>query len=185
MQMLSSTRYDADMNSSFCRTNATKRLIIGSLTLFLMQPAGLTARAEMVTQSQPSEISKDAPLTAAECQVWTALGRSLFGWGAKPADARHFVIFYRPSGGGYVEQCPWAQLGVKPPRMQKPNLDDVEFFGTPVFENRGQTTVVDKTIRLNGKKAGPHGVFMQTDRCTLHKVNKVWVLNGCQTLAIT
>jgi hypothetical protein len=159
---------------------------MSGLALLLIVPVGFPAHAQAAPEQQPSSNGSEAsPLSAAECQVWTALGRGLFGWGPKPADDRQFVIFYRPFGDSYVEQCAWSQLGVTPPPVHKPNLGDIEFFGTPIFRDGGQTVVVDKTIRLNGAKAGAHGVFIRTDRCTLRKSNKVWLLEGCRMLLIT
>lgn len=166
------------MAAIFLLAPRLKRRAINGLFSVLILLGGFPIRAQQ-------EPSKDIPLSVAECQVWTALGRSVLGWGTKPADDKQFVIFYRPLGDGYVEQCPWSHLGVKPPRMHKPNLDNIEFFGTPMFEDGGQIAVVDKTIRLGGSKAGPHGVFMQTDRCTLRKLNGAWVVQGCRMLAIT
>ena len=152
---------------------------IAALSLALISP-GVMAHAQ--DSSAPQTATEAPPLSMEECQVWAALGRAVLGWGAKPADEKQFVIFYRPEGDTYVEQCPWSKLGVTPPPMQAPNLDDIQFFGMPVIQDGGQTAVVSKTIRLKGSRPG---VFIEMDMCVLKKAKWEWTLDKCTMAAIT
>lgn len=119
----------------------------------------------------------DAPLSAKECEVWAAFGRSVLGWGEPPGDARHFMIFYRPSKNGYVEQCSWETLGISPPPKSEPNPNNVEYFGTPLFQRDGQSVEVEKTVRINN---GMHGLFMQVELCKLRRTKGGWKLKRCR-----
>jgi hypothetical protein len=154
---------------------------MGALAALAILSVAASTAAQGTAANQASANRTDSPLTMEECHVWTALGRSVFGWGAKAADNRQFVIFYRPSGNTYVEQCPWSQLGVTPPPTQTPNLDNIEFFGTPDFQDGGLTAVVSKTTRIKGNPR----LFMETDSCLLKKSNGRWTLDRCTMAAIT
>ena len=46
-------------------------------------------------------------------------------------DISQFAIFYRPREIGYVEQCPWADLGVERLKATKPDPDNMRFFTAP------------------------------------------------------
>src|SRR5580704_8436215 len=141
-----------------------------ALSLTLISP-GVMASAQ--GSSAPQSATEAPPLTVEECQIWVALGRAVLGWGAHPADKTQFVIFYQPQGKTYVEQCPWSKLGVTPPPIQTPNLDDIQFFGTPVIQDGGQTAVVSKTIRIKGVR----GAFLRADMCVLKKSKGDWTLD--------
>lgn len=161
------------------------RSIVAGLLVAVMLAGEMPGHAEIPVQRDQAEEDTQTPLNDDECAVWAALGRKVFGWGEKPADSRQFVIFYKPAGTSYVEQCPWSRLKVTPPPKTAPDLNNIEFFGTPVFDKARQKAEVTKTTRIGGAGPGPRAPFMQMDRCTLHKSRGVWTVDSCKMAAIT
>jgi hypothetical protein len=79
------------------------------------------------------------PLGGDDCQIFALLGREILGWGEKAPDTSQFAVFYRPDeGGGYVEQCPWAQLGITPLPPGEPDRDNMRYFTQPKYDEGGR-----------------------------------------------
>src|SRR4051794_34647837 len=76
------------------------------------------------------------------CQIVALLGRVLLGWDTTPPDISQFAIFYRPEGDAYVEQCPWAAMGIKPPPPGKPDMDNMRYFTQPRYQDGGLTAEI-------------------------------------------
>jgi hypothetical protein len=113
-----------------------------------------------------------------DCQIFALLGRELLGWGERAPDASQFPIFYRPYGGGYVEQCPWAALGVTPLPPETPIPESRRFFTQPVYSADGETAEAHFVTHLvsrdeHGRPLAPS--INQVD-LTLRKVAGRWTL---------
>lgn len=125
----------------------------------------------MSSQNEP-EFAKD------DCEIFTLLGREILNWGTVELDISQFAIFFRPQGSGFVEQCPWADLGVRPLQATKPNPDNMRFFTAPKYssDRRSATvTFVTKLIARNpdGSARPP---FISDEELSLAKIEGHWHL---------
>ena len=144
------------------------RRTLGSIAL-------IAALSASVASAQPAgESDASADLNPEDCPVFVALGRGLLHWSQTPPDKVQFAIFYRPSGGGYVEQCPWAKLGVTPVPPGEPDANNMHFFTAPVYSGGGRSAAVSFVVRLKGV-----GVLINQTDCKLEKVDDRWRLIGC------
>jgi hypothetical protein len=114
------------------------------------------------------------------CQIVALLGRALLGWGTTPPDISQFVIFYRPDGDGYVEQCPWAELGIEPLPPGKPNMDNMRFFTAPRFADGGLSAEIAFVTKLvaRDKKGREMPPYINQVNLTVTKVEGRWALTS-------
>ena len=89
-----------------------------------------------------------------------------------------FAIFYRPEGDGYVEQCPWKALGITPLPPGEPDMDNMQYFTAPKYEDGGQTAGVSFVVKLVGRDPGgrPLPPYINQTELTLRKVDGRWTL---------
>jgi hypothetical protein len=132
-----------------------------------------SGRAEIaMTAQQPPDTEKD------DCEIFALLGRELLGWGKADPDISQFAIFYRPQGDGFVEQCPWADLGVERLKATKPDPDNMRFFTQPKYSPDGKTATVSFVTKLVGRN--PDGTarppFISQEDLSLAKVDGHWRL---------
>lgn len=113
-----------------------------------------------------------------DCEIFAVLGRELLGWGTVPPDASQFKIFYRPGKDGFVEQCPWAQMGVTPLPPGEPNEDDVRFFTTPRYEDEGTMAFVSfvTSLTVRDARGKPLPPYIDQLNLTLKKIDERWRL---------
>jgi hypothetical protein len=134
----------------------------------------------MTSQQDPGNTKDD-------CEIFTLLGREILGWGKVDPDISQFAIFYRPQGGGYVEQCPWADLGVEPLKAAKPDPDNMRFFTAPKYGADGKTATVSFVTHLVGRN--PDGSarppFISQEELSLTKIDGHWRLVSRKLSAIT
>lgn len=113
-----------------------------------------------------------------DCEIFTLLGREILRWGKVDPDISQFAIFYRPQGDGYVEQCPWADLGVERLKATKPDPDNMRFFTAPKYSADGQTATVSFVTQLVGRN--PDGTarppFISQEELSLKRVEGHWRL---------
>jgi hypothetical protein len=125
----------------------------------------------MKTQHQPG-VEKD------ESEIYVLLGREILGWGKVEPDISQFAIFYRPQGDGYVEQFPWADLGVDRLQATKPDLDNMRFFTAPKFSDDRKAAKVSFVTKLVGRdtegRARPP--FISEEDLSLAKIDGRWHL---------
>ena len=123
------------------------------------------------TQPEPGNEKDD-------CEIFTLLGREILGWGKVDPDISQFAIFYRPQGDGFVEQCPWAALGVEPLKATKPDPDNMRFFTQPRYSADGKTATVSFVAKLVGRN--PDGSarppFISQEDLSLAKIDGHWRL---------
>jgi hypothetical protein len=129
------------------------------------------AKLSMTTQREP-ENEKD------DCEIFALLGREIFGWGKVEPDISQFAVFYRPQGSGFVEQCPWADLGVTPLKAAKPNPDNMRFFTAPKYNTDGNSATVSFVTKLVARN--PDGSarppFISQEALSLAKIEGHWRL---------
>ncbi len=129
------------------------------------------AELSMTTQQEPGTEKDD-------CEIFTLLGREILGWGKVDPDISQFAIFYRPQGDGFVEQCPWAALGVEPLKATKPDPDNMRFFTQPKYSADGKTASVSFVTKLVGRN--PDGSarppFISQEDLSLAKTEGHWRL---------
>jgi len=134
----------------------------------------------MKPQHEPG-VAKD------DCEIFTLLGREILGWGKVEPDISQFAIFYRPQGDGFVEQCPWADLGVDRLQGTEPDLDNMRFFTTPKLSADGNAATVSFVTKLVGRN--PDGSarppFMSEEELSLEKIEGHWRLVGRRQSRIT
>jgi hypothetical protein len=134
----------------------------------------------MTTQHEPGDAKDD-------CEIFTLLGRELLGWGKVDPDISQFAIFYRPQGDGFVEQCPWADLGVERLKAAKPDPDNMRFFTAPKYSADGQSATVTFVSKLVGRN--PDGSarppFISQEELLLKKIDGRWRLVSRKLSAIT
>jgi hypothetical protein len=122
-----------------------------------------------------------------DCEIFTLLGREILGWGKVDPDISQFAIFYRPQGDGFVEQCPWAALGVEPLKATKPDPDNMRFFTQPRYSADGKTATVSFVTKLVGRN--PDGSarppFISQEELSLAQVEGHWRLVSRKMSAIT
>jgi hypothetical protein len=127
----------------------------------------------MRTQHEPG-VAKD------ECEIYALLGREILGWGKVEPDISQFAVFYRPQGGGFVEQCPWADLGVDRLQATEPDLDNMRFFTAPKYSGDGKAATVSFVTKLVGRN--PDGSarppFISEEELSLAKIEGHWRLVG-------
>ena len=125
----------------------------------------------MTTQQLPGAEKDD-------CEIFTLLGREILGWGKVEPDISQFAIFYRPQGDGFVEQCPWAALGVEPLKATRPDPDNMRFFTQPRYSADGKTATVSFVTKLVGRN--PDGSarppFISQEDLSLAKTEGHWRL---------
>jgi hypothetical protein len=88
-----------------------------------------------------AEIRISDPMECDDCEIFVLLGRELLGWGKVPPDISQFAVFYRQEGDSYVEQFPWAELGVAALPPGKPDPDNMRYFTQPEYTDNGLTAV--------------------------------------------
>ena len=134
-----------------------------------------------MTTLHEREVEKD------DCAIFTLLGREILGWGKVEPDVSQFAVFYRPQGGGYVQQCPWADLGVRPLQAAKPDPDNMRFFTTPEYSADGKSATVGFVTKLVGRN--PDGSarppFISQEKLSLKKIEGHWRLVSRTQVAIT
>ncbi|HKN21867.1 MAG TPA: hypothetical protein VJX73_10645 [Terracidiphilus sp.] len=134
----------------------------------------------MTTQHEPGVAKND-------CEIFALLGREILGWGKVETDISQFAIFYRPQGDGFVEQCPWADLGVERLKATKPDPDNMRFFTAPKYSADGQTATVSFVTKLVGRN--PDGSarppFISQEELSLKKIDGHWSLVSRKLGAIT
>ncbi len=141
-----------------------------------------SGRAELSirTQHEPG-IAKD------ECEIYALFGREILGWGKVEPDISQFAVFYRPQGDGFVEQCPWADLGVDRLQAAEPDLDNMRFFTAPKYSGDGKAATVSFVTKLVGRN--PDGSarppFISEEELSLAKIEGHWRLVGRTPLRIT
>jgi len=111
-------------------------------------------------------------------EIFAALGRTLLGWGQREPDISQFAIFYRPEGDGYVDQFPWAELGVTPLPPGQPDSDNMRFFTQPTYRDGGNVAEVGFVTRLvarddHGRAMPP---YLNQVNLTLRKTDGRWTL---------
>ncbi len=138
------------------------------------------AEISMTTQHEPGNAKDD-------CEIFTLLGREILGWGKVDPDISQFAIFYRPQGNGFVEQCPWADLGVERLKATKPDRDNMRFFTAPKYSADGKTATVSFVTHLVGRN--PDGSarppFISQEELSLTKMDGRWRLVSRRLGAIT
>ncbi len=129
------------------------------------------SETSMITQHEPGNAKDD-------CEIFTLLGRKILGWGKVAPDISQFAIFYRPQGDGYVEQCPWADLGVERLKATKPDPDNMRFFTAPKYGADGQTATVSFVTKLVGRNADGTGrpPFISQEELSLKRIDGHWRL---------
>ena len=112
------------------------------------------------------------------CQIVALLGRVLLGWGTAPPDISQFAIFYRPEGDGYVEQCPWTEMGIKPLPPGKPDMDNMRFFTEPKYKDGGLVAEVAYVTKLVARDPGGRAQppYINQVDVTVKKVDGAWVV---------
>jgi hypothetical protein len=113
-----------------------------------------------------------------DCEIFVLLGRELLDWGKVPPDISQFSVFYRPEDDGYVEQFPWAELGVTALPPGKPDPDKMRFFTQPEYTDGGLTAVARFVTYLvardeSGRERPP---YMNSVTLTLKKIDGRWIL---------
>ncbi len=91
-------------------------------------------------------------------------------------DRSQFVIFYRPDGEGYVEQCPWSLMGVTPPPISEPASDQMRYFTSPEYSEGGalaEVKFITTLTHLNSDGQAEPPYINQQD-LTLRKVDGNW-----------
>src|SRR5262249_3728855 len=113
-----------------------------------------------------------------DCHILVLLGQELLGWGEVAPDISQFPVFYRPEGDGYVEQCPWAELGVTPLPPGKPNMDNMRYFTQPEYTDGGSTAILHRVTRLVAREERGRALppYISQVRLTLRKVDGRWTL---------
>lgn len=125
----------------------------------------------MTTQQEPGAEKDD-------CEIFTLLGREILGWGKVDPDISQFAIFYRPQGDGFVEQCPWADLGVERLKATKPDPDNMRFFTQPKYSADGKTATVSFVTKLIGRNPDGNArpPFISQEDLSLAKTEGHWRL---------
>ena len=141
-----------------------------------------SGRAEIaMTTQHESDVAKN------DCEIFTLLGREILGWGKVDPDISQFAIFYRPQGDGFVEQCPWADLGVERIKATKPDRDNMRYFTAPKYSADGKTATVSFVTHLVGRN--PDGSarppFISQEELSLQKIDGHWRLISRKLGAIT
>ena len=138
-------------------------------------------------QTRAGALAESGDLNLEDCKVMAALGRELLHWDKQAPDVSMFAIFYRPQGGGYVEQCPWRTLGVTPLPPGLPDLNSMRFFTSPQYGGDGKSASVDFVTRLLSSDAGGHPArpFLRVETCALVKQGEDWRFKGCKLKAIS
>ena len=121
------------------------------------------------------------------CAIFVVLGREVLGWDETPPDISQFAVFYRPQGDGYVEQCPWAELGITALPLGRPDPDNTRFFTEPEYSESGRKALVRFVIQrvARGPEGRPQPPFISQERLTLAKADERWVLVDRTLEAIT
>jgi hypothetical protein len=135
---------------------------------------------QQTTQHEPGTEKDD-------CAIFTLLGREILRWGKVDPDISQFAIFYRPQGDGFVEQCPWADLGVERLKATKPDPDNMRFFTAPKYSADGQSATVAFVTKLVGRNRDGSALppFISQEELSLKKVDGHWRLVSRKLSAIT
>ena len=138
------------------------------------------AEISMTTQQEP-DVAKD------DCEIFTLLGREILGWGKVDPDISQFAIFYRPQGDGFVEQCPWADLGVERLKATKPDRDNMRFFTAPKYSADRKTATVSFVTHLvaRNRDGSARPPFISQEELSLTKFDGHWRLVSRKLGAIT
>jgi hypothetical protein len=112
------------------------------------------------------------------CQIVALLGRELLGWGKVPPDISQFPIFYRPEGDGYVEQCPWAAMGIEALPPGQPDMDHMQFFTAPRYADDGLAAELSFITKLVARdaKGRPLSPYINQVDLTVSKIDGHWAL---------
>ena len=137
----------------------------------------------MSSESRPKPLEPakgEPPLGCDDCEIFAVLGRELLDWGRTPPDASQFAVFFRPEGDGYVEQCPWAQLGVAPLPAGPPDPDDMRYFTRPAYADGATRAEVKFVTRKVARDARGRALppYVNQVNLTLKKVGGAWVLTA-------
>ena len=156
------------------------RLIAMATSLWLIA-ATATAQPAAVQTPERDRLNPE------DCKVMAVLGREWLHWDRQKPDLSMFAIFYRPQGGGYVEQCPWRAMGVTPLPPGQPDLHNMRFFTQPRYADDGRSASVNFVTRLVaiGADGKPLSPFVQVETCTLTKPAEDWIFQACALAAIT
>lgn len=145
--------------------------------------AAVVLAVPVLASGDPAPGKAAATASGEDCAVFVALGQALLGWGGTPPDPATFPIFYRPDGaGGYVPQCPWADLGVTPLPPGAPDPSHMSFFTPPKYSRHGRSVSVSFVVRTLTSGQAP--LISQKD-CRLSRVGKHWAFKGCVQAAET
>lgn len=129
---------------------------------------------------------RDTSLNPEDCKLMVVLGRELLHWDQQKPDPSMFAIFYLPAkGGGYVEQCPWRELGVSPLPLGEPNLHHAQFFAAPRYAPDGLSASVNfitKSVTTD-QTGTPLGMRTEIQECKLTKSGQDWRFGSCQAVA--
>jgi hypothetical protein len=141
-----------------------------SAVLGLSSPAG----AQDAAQSR-GPASTEPAMTRQDCDVWVALGRAKFGWGAAPADKMQFKVFWRPAAHGYIEQCPWSAYSITPPPIDSydEHGSSTGFTG-PTYKDGAASVDIINVIPW-GQAWG-----INSETCTLAQANGRWTPLACK-----
>jgi hypothetical protein len=142
------------------------------------EPGGI--ESAMTSQQDPGNAKDD-------CEIFTLLGREILGWGKVDPDISQFAIFFGPQGSGFVQQCPWADLGVEPLKAAKPDPDNMRFFTAPKYSADRKTATVSFVTHLVARN--PDGSarppFISQEELSLTKTEGHWHLVSRKPSAIT
>jgi hypothetical protein len=140
-----------------------------------------------VAQSSTDKGPRGDTLNPEDCKVMAILGQDLLHWDKVKPDISTFSIFYRPQNGGYVEQCPWRELGIAPLPPGSPDMNNMRFFTTPRYGADGKSASVDFVTKLVafGKDGKPMSPFIEVQTCFLTKSGSDWRLDSCHLSVVT
>jgi hypothetical protein len=121
-----------------------------------------------------SEPSYDAN----DCEIFALLGRELLDWGKTAPDVSQFKIFYRPGRDGFVQQCPWAKMGVTPLPPGRPSEDNVRYFTQPMYDDARTSAAVSLVTSLvvRDARGKPRPAHINQLNLKLKKIDERWVL---------
>ncbi len=141
----------------------------------------------MLALAAPAVAAPPAPVihaSADDCAVIAEVGKHALDWGAKPPGYDFFPEIPLDGGGTFVEDCPWAKLGVAAPIIGSPKSSTGFAIFRPVYDASGSraTMLLSTSMRVIGSDAPP---FLQMQACVVAKHDGVWRFVKCTTSAIT
>jgi hypothetical protein len=141
----------------------------------------------MLALAAPAVAAPAAPVihaSADDCAVIVEVGKHALDWGAKPPRYDFFPEIPLDGGGTFVEDCPWAKLGVAAPIIGSPKSSTGFAIFRPVYDASGSraTMLLSTSMRVIGSDRPP---FLEMQACIVAKTEGVWRFVKCQTSAIT